>query len=286
MARMMSEHDNKINNDHAAATIVPTKAEKLPGEHLAKARKARGISVEEVAAQIRLTPKQIAALEENDYVNLPEFAITRGFVRMYAKFLNLDPVPLVSMLSPMPTAPTQAMHVHRIAEDSSSRSYLFTSKRNNFLWSKNTVLLAGAALLVIFFVGRGIYFKYSSPSEDAAKIQASTDLNLKTLTIPLLLASQSASAVSEVASTPVAEAVNNELLVHVKKESWVEVKRNKGGVIFDRILPAGSTEKITIDAPSILTVGNASGANVSFRGKEQDLKENTSSKNVARINLE
>jgi hypothetical protein len=37
MARMMSELDNKINNDHAAATIVPTKAEKLPGEHLASA---------------------------------------------------------------------------------------------------------------------------------------------------------------------------------------------------------------------------------------------------------
>lgn len=70
-----------------------------PGAKLVAGRIAMGWSVEYVASQLRLAPRQILALESDDYAHLPEAAIVRGFIRSYAKLLKLDAAPLVALLS-------------------------------------------------------------------------------------------------------------------------------------------------------------------------------------------
>lgn len=63
---------------------------RTPGQLLRATRVARGLSIEEVARTIKFTPRQIEALERDDYVSLPGATIVRGFMRSYAKFLQLD----------------------------------------------------------------------------------------------------------------------------------------------------------------------------------------------------
>lgn len=67
----------------------------LPGERLRKAREAKGLSVEDVVAQIRLERKLLEAIESDDYTRLPAPGYVRGYIRTYARFLDLDPGPLV-----------------------------------------------------------------------------------------------------------------------------------------------------------------------------------------------
>jgi cytoskeletal protein RodZ len=70
-----------------------------PGAQLMEARKALGLTVESVAAQLNLATRQIRALETDDYAALPGVATTRGFFRAYAKLLKLDAVPLLALIS-------------------------------------------------------------------------------------------------------------------------------------------------------------------------------------------
>src|SRR5262245_39729621 len=72
-----------------------------PGTQLRAARTAAGLSVAEVAAQMRISPKQVEALEADRYAELPGTVFVRGFIRNYARVLKLDPVPLLHALEPV-----------------------------------------------------------------------------------------------------------------------------------------------------------------------------------------
>lgn len=69
-----------------------------PGALLAAERERYGLTIEQVASQINLAPRQIHALEIDDYAQLPGMATARGFLRSYAKLLRLDPDPLLTKL--------------------------------------------------------------------------------------------------------------------------------------------------------------------------------------------
>lgn len=69
-----------------------------PGARLAGFREERGWTVEQVASQLNLAPRQIIAIENDDYQALPGMPITRGFIRAYAKLLKVDSAPLLSTL--------------------------------------------------------------------------------------------------------------------------------------------------------------------------------------------
>ncbi|MFD2272086.1 helix-turn-helix domain-containing protein [Undibacterium arcticum] len=69
-----------------------------PGSYLAAQRQAYGWSVEQIADQLKLAPRQVLALEADDYASLPGTAVTRGFVRAYAKALKMDAAELIGML--------------------------------------------------------------------------------------------------------------------------------------------------------------------------------------------
>ncbi len=67
-----------------------------PGARLAAYREERGWTVEQVASQLNLAPRQIVALESDDYPSLPGMPIVRGFIRAYAKLLKVDAAPLLA----------------------------------------------------------------------------------------------------------------------------------------------------------------------------------------------
>ncbi len=65
------------------------------GHILREAREARGLSLEDGFAATRITKKFLQALEEGRYERLPTPVHVRGYLRNYARFLGLDPEPLV-----------------------------------------------------------------------------------------------------------------------------------------------------------------------------------------------
>lgn len=65
------------------------------GHILREARENKGLTLEDVQDEIRINAKYLAALEDGAYGQLPTAVHVRGFLRNYARFLNLDPEPLL-----------------------------------------------------------------------------------------------------------------------------------------------------------------------------------------------
>jgi len=66
------------------------------GEHLRRERELRGVTLEEIAAATRISPRFLEALENEQWDRLPGGAFNRGFIRSVARFLGLDEESMVA----------------------------------------------------------------------------------------------------------------------------------------------------------------------------------------------
>jgi cytoskeleton protein RodZ len=78
------------------------------------------------------------------------------------------------------------------------------------------------------------------------------------------------------------------LVMTVREDTWVEIRlatsKDAESPLVARLLKAGATERFDVPEAVVLTIGNASGVDVSLRGFALDIKPTTKS-NVARLNL-
>ena len=100
--------------------IVP--AEPFPdagsaGAMLRAAREAAGLSVDALSQQLKLSPRQVKALEDGDYASLPGRTFVRGFVRNYARAVHIDPEAVLAAIPGAVEAPaldrSTIGHAHR-----------------------------------------------------------------------------------------------------------------------------------------------------------------------------
>src|SRR5699024_8862004 len=67
------------------------------GDTLRNARMEQGWSVSQVADKLHLTAQTVESIENNQFERLPGITFARGYVRSYAKILDLDAVQLVKI---------------------------------------------------------------------------------------------------------------------------------------------------------------------------------------------
>lgn len=94
-----------------------------------------------------------------------------------------------------------------------------------------------------------------------------------------------AAAPSVQAPADVAPPAASALQLRTSAESWIEVVDARGQTLLSRLVPGGET--IALDGPTPLkvTIGNAAGTEVNFRGRPVDLAPSTARDNVARLTL-
>jgi cytoskeleton protein RodZ len=68
------------------------------GEALRSTREHRGLSIDQVAQDTRISPRFLEALEAEQFNELPAPVYVRGFLRSYANYLKLEPQPLLDRL--------------------------------------------------------------------------------------------------------------------------------------------------------------------------------------------
>lgn len=118
------------------------------GTTLAAARLQKGWSVQQVAEQLKLSPRQIVALEANQFEDLPKMVIVRGFVRAYSKLLKLDADFLVGLLPKN----TESTHLEAALKPALSTPFLESRLSLMGRQDNNYKYLIGAALLAVFAV--------------------------------------------------------------------------------------------------------------------------------------
>jgi cytoskeleton protein RodZ len=281
-----------------------------PGAALAAAREAHGLSVTQVAEQMRLTPRQVEAIEADRYGELPGAVFVRGFVRNYARLLKLDPVPLLHALEPALGAdvPLRAHEIAGTLPETTRRSH-------GRLWlGLIAVVLAAIAIAAAYEWWRGRAgptdsgIGASAPGEPApiplkpapvAPAQEAIPLSPERIAdVPAAPAREAMApqepAMSESAPTsqplatasPPAEAAGPvRMEIVFVAESWVEVRDGEGNTQFSGTVPAGSTRGFEAQPPVEVVVGNASGVQITYNGKPFDVAAHAT-RNIARFRLE
>ena len=89
-----------------AVPTEPAPGTASAGAMLRAAREAAGLSIDALSQQLKLAPRQVRALEDGDYASLPGRTFVRGFVRNYARAVNLDPDAVLAALPGAVEAPT------------------------------------------------------------------------------------------------------------------------------------------------------------------------------------
>jgi cytoskeleton protein RodZ len=138
-----------------------------PGAQLLAARRNQGLSLGDIARQLKLSVRQIEALERDDYARFAGSVFVRGFLRNYAKLLHLDPEPLLAAASPAVTP---------VAVEATMAGYIPVSaanpeRRRRFLaWGAVIVL----AVLVVFLLAANVSKEHhETPAPDAAQVPSS-----------------------------------------------------------------------------------------------------------------
>jgi cytoskeleton protein RodZ len=94
-----------------------------PGETLRKARESRGWTVAEVAAQLNLTPQRLSQVEQGAFDKLPGHTFARGYVRAYAKLLDVDQNRLVLEFDQFTGSDAAGSSVHSLGRIEEPVSY-------------------------------------------------------------------------------------------------------------------------------------------------------------------
>lgn len=278
--------------------VVPPE---LPGDRLAARRVEMRWSVEEAASKLKLAPRQIAALESNDFASLPGMAIVRGFIRSYAKLLELDPAPLLEMMASEPNPAFDPMVLRRPLPSMgfAGRRYASSMRHRGNAARRMTGLavLVLIFLLVLVFAGRQMGWLAQLPFLNTGSAEAPTVTEDALISEPVseLAAPATSVAANAMTAAPAATVtpalVPNALIdpsraleIKLREDAWVEISNQNGVKLISRMMRAGTTEKFEVKEPIVLIIGNATGVDVRLRGQTLNLKA-VARDNVSKLNI-
>ncbi len=121
---------------------------------LRQGREARGWSLEEAARRLRLSVVQVEAIERRDWASLPAQAYCQGFIKNYARLVDLDPSDDLSALS---EHYRQLRPSDLLRDDPTTLARYDEAGALRNKTSANPVLIGGAVLLAVLAVGIGVF---------------------------------------------------------------------------------------------------------------------------------
>jgi cytoskeleton protein RodZ len=325
---------NEINGlAGMSEVVVPalTKQQQMPGAQLAAHRQVQGRSIDEVADLLKLTPRQILAIEADNYAVLPGLAVVRGFIRAYAKILKMDADPLIAMIAVDTMASVMPVGRELSTPFLELRLPSFNRRGMRSKLIVGIVGLVGFVALLLIMVQQGTSWMphafegvlsslnrtsvsapvvvLSAPDSGVASISAKADeVYAAHLTEPLVT---SAPPVTDAKADAKAETKtdtkqlqlaptemlaslgslnkasanpDNALVLKLREDSWIEIRKPNGKIVISHLSKAGSSETFNINEPMSLIVGNLNGVEVTLRGEPLEMKHAAGSK-IARLDL-
>lgn len=276
------------------------------GEVLRTAREAKSLDIDDICSYLRLSRRQVVALENNDFSALPEATITRGFIRNYARMLELDAEPLLQVYRDYSASdqprPISIQSENILIPGNGKRSWL--------------IYIFASVLIVLLVTAWVIYVDYiPKPSPEVQYIPSETELEASAATpdvVPLeplespavpaesalpdsaIPADSTANSESSAATTvnpgmpaavPASSAVQAVIKLKSTERSWVSISDRNNRNVFDKIMAAGIEETVQGEPPFQVVIGNAPSTTLTFNNQPVDLTPVTQNR-VARLTLE
>jgi cytoskeleton protein RodZ len=275
-----------------------------PGRHLSEARKSRGLSIADVAQAIKFSPRQIEAIESDDFDKLAGATFVRGFMRSYAKFLHIDPQPLLAILD---QHSPQADATIRVPQDTGAALPQTGNKPAHIPYLLLLALLATIIAAAFFWTStRSIPIAKRSMDVPSPVVSAPVVAQPVTTAVepapvgpggpslqyaPGMQGAPTAQSAQSAQSDAMAQAAlpidpeHHLLTFTFADKSWVEVKDASQRIIFAQINDPGSRQVVSGKPPFALVIGNASNVQLQYDERQIDLRPHIRV-DVARLNLE
>lgn len=269
------------------------------GAELTRAREALGLSIADVSQQMKFAPRQIEALEQEQFDRLPSGTFVRGMLRAYARMLKLDPDAVVGRVAAQLAAPdntTAVASVNRAIPitDSARRSNLTYAALSVALlvviaavvveWQQERSRAARLSFVPAAQPPQGALEPGRSPVASAAASSVVTPTQLAPMAEGPAEAKPAGVERPAVAVAAVAEG-SRRLVLRFERESWVEVRGRGGKLLLSQLNAAGSERQVDGEPPFQLIIGNAQHVRLTYGDRPVDLAPHVKVE-VARLTLE
>lgn len=275
------------------------------GEELAHARAALGLSVADVAQQLKFAARQIEALEQGRFEDLPTGTFARGMVRSYARLLKLDAEPLVERVAARVAVPDNAAAVAAVRRPIPITD---SARRTNLVYGVLSVAILGVIAAVVFEWQRersdAARMSFVPAAQAPAVAAVANAPGVSTEPPPAPAAQTTASAVAPPNLSPLAAAApvqpaapranaspgggagsTKRIVMKFDQASWVQIRGRDGKMLISQLNPAGSEQTVEGRPPFSLIIGNAQYVRLSYEDRQVDLAPHVKVE-VARFTLD
>ncbi|KAB0460252.1 transcriptional regulator [Vibrio kanaloae] len=295
---MNTEHDTKTQETVAPALEA--------GTLLKNKRESLGLTQKQISDRLKLRVTLIQQIEENQFESDQVATFMRGYIRSYAKYVNLDEKVVLS-----------ALHHAGDAQHQEQEMLSFSRKTKTEKHNSRIMLLTWSIFAVIAGISSLWWWQNQqqdtlsqslvnaeSPEELVVEEPLTPELDSLAViesvdALTVVSAAESSDTVTQVEETQAAaevdsvvaepeavtpESVANQLVMQFSADCWIQVKDAAGKTLSTGIKKAGQTLNLSGTAPYKVILGAPEGVSMTFASEPVDLSGYTSGK-VARITL-
>ncbi len=240
------------------------------GEILRRTREEKKIPIAQVSRDTKIRERYIVAIEEGEYSVLPAPTYSKGFLKIYAEYLGLDPRPIIEQfLREHIGVSKQAFSIEgdMLATDVATRSWRFTA------------LGVGAAIVIIIVILSGVSLWKSCSSVSVQRSPRDTE-ELETLPLPPISSARPArKPAKDEAATGEVKGEKRKLEARARRDAWVKVLADDI-LIFQGTIPKGKKEFWLAKKKFHLRIGRPEAVELILDGKAIKNLEGASARNL------
>ena len=223
------------------------------GKKFSSARDAKGLSLDQVAEETRISTRFLRAIEQETFHLLPGGIFNRGFIRTYATQVDLDPDIVV--------AEYQELTEETVVEQPSLSTERVPERH---------IVPVAVGGLIVFIV---LFYIFTRDNNVATEAAEPTPATSQTMARPepepavnRAAALQPTTSPPPATAQPPFEGVSIQIQVH--DATWVVIATDGTEVVGGEILSAGTSRRYTAREAIELTVGNAAGLSLRINDRE------------------
>jgi len=245
------------------------------GLALQQHREKKHISLEDAARELRLSVRQVAALENGQFSGFRSAVFVKGYFRACAKLYGMDGDALIRVYE---RVVPQAETVLRSPIASASRIVISAPSRSKKYLMFALVLLVLAAVFLYWQwaqhkVERSITLTHDVPADQAVASDDVVDAVLDNAAAQLAPVGGDAMpepVASDAATNPTtganSESPDSMLHMEFSDDCWVQIKNEEGKVLHEKNYHKGEVLDVTAPPPLHVWLGRAAAANISYNG--------------------
>ncbi|MGH7275335.1 MAG: helix-turn-helix domain-containing protein [Nitrospiria bacterium] len=256
------------------------------GEFLQEMRQQRGLTLEEVASQTRISLRLLKALEANDFVQMPNEVSVRGFIRSYARCLGLNEGEVFKKFR-------ESAHDFYAKTPVTAKSRELSTKSRDRKGRAQKLIIGTALFGAAVILGIAFYQQFpfvsesptqesispqetglgyndppkgeTSPIKDQAEETHPYPVDL-TVNIPGLSPGEDSSAVPGPQEGSASGGEDLTLVIEAAERSWILAEIDEH-LVKEVLLQPGEKIRWRAKTRFVLTLGNAGGVKLKFNGK-------------------